>query len=419
MERVIFHVDVNSAFLSWSAVYRLKVLGEKEDLREIPSAIAGNKNDRQGVILAKSLPAKKLGVKTGEPIFQAQRKCPNLVLLPPDYELYVAASRHFTALLREFSPLVEQYSIDEAWVDMTGTEGLYGTPLAAAELMRKRINEELGFTVNIGISSNKLLAKMAGDFEKPNKIHTLYPDETEKKLWVLPVRELFMVGAATERKLHLLGIRTVGDLARADPAVVQKKLGKPGVSLWHCANGHYSDVVLSQPEDNKGYGNSVTLPTDVTDVTQGYKVLLSLCETVAMRMRQAQKTARCLAVSLRTDRFVDFSHQMTLPNATDSTEELFRYACRIFDEAWDGEVALRQMGVYATRLEERSARQYDLFDIAATQNYESKARLDNTVDDLREKYGEGIVRRARFAGEKAVLAGGLSKHRRTGVTKPV
>ena len=419
MERVIFHVDANSAFLSWSAAYRVKVLGEKEDLREIPSAIAGDKNNRQGVILAKSLPAKKMGVKTGEPIFQAQRKCPNLLLVPPDYELYVAASRHFTALLREFSPLVEQYSIDEAWVDMTGTEGLYGTSIVAAELMRRRINEELGFTVNIGISSNKLLAKMAGDFEKPNKIHTLYSDEIAKKLWVLPVRDLFMVGAATERKLHLLGIQTIGELANADPQILQKKLGKPGVSLWYCANGRYSDVVFSRPEDNKGYGNSVTLPVDVTDAMQGYKVLLSLCETVSMRMRQDKKTTRCLTVSLRTDRFVDFSHQMTLPNATDSTEEMFRYACRIFDEAWDGETAVRQIGVHATHLEERGLRQYDLFDVAATQDYESRARLDNTVDDLREKYGEGILRRARFVGEETVLAGGLSKHRRTGVTKPV
>ena len=164
MERVIFHVDANSAFLSWTAVYRKKILGQPGDLRDIPSAVAGDRENRQGVILAKSLPAKKMGVRTGEPVFRAQQKCPDLVLVPPDYGLYVEASRHFTAMLRDFSPLVEQYSIDEAWVDMTGTEGLYGTPCAAAELIRQRINEELGFTVNIGISSNKLLAKMAGDF---------------------------------------------------------------------------------------------------------------------------------------------------------------------------------------------------------------------------------------------------------------
>ena len=358
-------------------------------------------------------------MQTGEPIFKAQQKCPNLVLVPPDYELYVEASRHLTALLRQFSPVVEQYSIDEAWVDMTGTQGLYGTPLMAAELMRSRINEELGFTVNIGISSNKLLAKMAGDFEKPNKIHTLYPCEIEKKLWPLSVRDLFMVGAATEKKLHLLGIHTIGDLASADPEIIRRKLHKPGVSLWHSANGRYCDAVNPEPVEIKGYGNSTTLPADVTDAPSAYKILLSLCETVAMRMRRDKKSALCLSVSLRSNNFVDFSHQMTLRNATDSTEEIFRYACQIFDEVWDGEMPIRQIGVHTTRLQEYSMRQYDLFSVVSAEEYERKAKLDNIVDDLREKYGEGILRRARFVGEEIILAGGLSKERRTGITKPV
>lgn len=419
MERVIFHVDVNSAFLSWTATYRIKVLGETLDLREIPSAVAGDRENRQGVILAKSQPAKKCGVKTGEPIFQALKKCPELTIVPPDYALYVEASRHFTALLRQFAPVVEQYSIDEAWADMTGTEGLYGSPVAAAEMLRQKIFDELGFTVNIGISTNKLLAKMAGDFEKPNKVHTLYPWEMEKKLWPLPVRELFMVGPATEKKLHLLGIETIGQLAQADPKLIRQKLYKPGLALWNSANGRYSDTLLPVPEDNKGYGNATTLPADVTDAAQAYRVLLSLCETVGTRMRRDNKSARCIAVSLRTKNFVNFSHQTTLANATDSTEELFRHACRIFDEAWDGETPLRQLGVQATRLEERGLRQYDLFSVISAEDYERKAKLDNTVDDLREKYGEGILRRARFVGAEVVLAGGLSKERRTGITKPV
>ena len=200
MSRVIFHVDVNSAFLSWSAAYRVRVLGEQEDLRGIPSAVAGERAERHGIILAKSIPAKKCGVKTGEQIFLAQQKCPGLKLVPPDYALYVEASRCFIALLREFAPVVEQYSIDEAWADLSGTEGLYGSPVAAAELLRTRIREELGFTVNIGISSNKLLAKMAGEFEKPDKVHTLFPEEVPQKLWPLPVRELFMLGPATVQR---------------------------------------------------------------------------------------------------------------------------------------------------------------------------------------------------------------------------
>ena len=170
MKQVVFHVDANSAFLSWSAVYRLRVLGEETDLREIPAVVGGQRESRHGIVLARSQPAKKLGIKTGEPVFMALQKCPDLVIVPPDYSLYVEASRHFVEVLRRFSPKVEQYSIDEAWVDMTGTERLFGAPRLAAEKMRETIYNELGFTVNIGISSNKLLAKMAGDFEKPNKI---------------------------------------------------------------------------------------------------------------------------------------------------------------------------------------------------------------------------------------------------------
>ena len=212
-EKIIFHVDANSAFLSWSAAYRVRVLGEQEDLREVPAVVAGDKASRHSIILARSVPAKKYGIKTGEPLFQALEKCPDLKIVQPDYSLYVEASRHFVQMLQQFSPKVEQYSIDEAWVDMTGTQRLFGAPQLAAEKMRMRIWEELGFTVNIGISSNKLLAKMAGDFEKPNKVHTLFPEEMEMKMWPLSVRELFLVGPATEKKLNRIGIYTIGDLA--------------------------------------------------------------------------------------------------------------------------------------------------------------------------------------------------------------
>jgi len=246
--RVIFHVDANSAFLSWTAAYKIKVLGETQDLRQVPSVVAGDKASRHSIILAKSGPAKKFGIQTGEPLFQALEKCPELVVVPPDYNLYVEASRHFVEMLRQFSPNVEQYSIDEAWVDMTGTQRLFGTPRLAAEKMRQRIWEELGFTVNVGISSNKLLAKMAGDFEKPNKVHTLFPEEMEGKMWPLPVRDLFLVGAATEKKLHLMGIYTIGDLAKTELKIIRKRLGKYGETIWHFANGRDADAVTPEPE---------------------------------------------------------------------------------------------------------------------------------------------------------------------------
>ncbi len=419
-ERVIFHVDANSAFLSWTAVHRLKVLGEEVDLREIPSVVAGDKASRHSIILAKSTPAKKYGIHTGQPLFQALEKCPELVVVPPDYGLYVEASRHFVEVLRQFSPDVEQYSIDEAWVDMTGTQRLYGAPRLAAEQMRKRIYEELGFTVNVGISSNKLLAKMAGDFEKPNKVHTLFPEEVPTKMWPLPVRDLFLVGAATEAKLNKMGIYTIGDLAHTDVKVLLRRLGKPGETLWHFANGRNADAVTPEPRENKGYGNSVTTPKDVLTREAGHQVLLSLCETVAMRMRKDGVSGSCVSVHLRTDGFHHFSHQSVISGATNITGELFREACRIFDEAWDGVTPLRQLGVQVTRLSKEPYQQYDLFSEMSPVQYEKKLRLDEMVDGLRDKYGESIIRRAKFTKDpEGHMTGGLDKARRTGVTKPI
>ena len=419
-ERIVFHVDANSAFLSWTAVYRLQVLGESEDLREIPSVVAGDRESRHSIILAKSIPAKKYGIHTGEPLFQALEKCPELRIVQPDYGLYVEASRHFVALLRQFSPDVEQYSIDEAWVDMTGTERLWGSPRLAAELMRRRIWEELGFTVNIGISSNKLLAKMAGDFEKPNKIHTLFPEEMKSKMWPLPVRDLFLVGSATEAKLKLLGIYTIGDLAQTDAALLRRRLGKQGETLWHFANGRNADMVTPEPPENKGYGNSVTTPKDITGTEEAHQVLLSLCETVGMRMRRDGKSGGCVTIHLRTNEFRHFSHQSRLQGATNITGELYREACRVFDEAWDRKTPLRQVGVQVTRLSKEPYQQFDLFSGMSPVQYERRMRLDETVDALRDKFGEDIIRRAKFTTNPAEhMAGGLSKARRTGVTKPV
>ena len=419
-ERIIFHVDVNSAFLSWTAAHQVKVLGEKEDLRDIPSVVAGDKESRHSIILAKSAPAKKYGIRTGEPLFQSIQKYPALKIVPPDYALYVEASRHFVGLLRQFSPDVEQYSIDEAWVDMTGTERLFGSPEAAAEIMRQRMWDELGFTVNIGISTNKLLAKMAGDFEKPNKVHTLFPEETESKMWPLPVRDLFLVGHATEAKLQKMGIYTIGDLATADPYLIKRKLGKYGETIWHFANGRNADSVTPEPAENKGYGNSVTTPKDITSHSVAYQILLGLCETVAARMRKDCKCGCCISVHLRTYEFEHVSHQRLLHNATNITEQIFNTACQIFDEVWNGTTPLRQLGIQVTRLFEEPYCQFDLFSDVSPERYERKLRLGEAVDTLRDKFGEDIIRRAKFAqNAQGHMSGGLDKTRRTGVTKPI
>ena len=415
-ERVIFHIDVNSAFLSWTAAYRCMVCGEKTDLREIPVVIANRKNSRTSIVLAKSIPAKKFGVKTGEPLGMARDKCPNLVVAEPDYDLYVAASQRMIALLREVSPVVEQYSIDEAWVDMTGTERLYGAPVLAANWLKERIHRELGFTVNVGISCNKLLAKMAGDFEKPDKVHTLFPTELEEKLWPLPTRELFMLGVATERKLHRFGIDTIGALANADPIFLTKVLGKQGQTLWQYANGRGDAFLQAQPAANKGYGNAVTTSRDVTDRAYACQVLLSLCETVGMRLRRDGQAGRCVAVQLRTSQFETWSHQMLLGAASNVTGELYQAACELFDQMWDGKTPLRQIGVQVTRLADGRQRQCSLFDAA---DYARQEKLDTAVDALREKFGEGALFRAALLHSEERMAGGLHKKRRTGITKPV
>ena len=416
-ERIVFHIDVNSAFLSWTAAWRVHVLGETFDLRTVPSVIAGDKKSRHSIILAKSTPAKKFGIQTGEPLGKAMEKCPSLIVAEPDYDLYVQASRRLIALLHEYSPTVEQFSIDEAWVDMTGTAGLYGPPVMAANAMRERIRRELGFTVNIGISSNKLLAKMAGDFEKPDRTHTLFPAEIPAKLWPLPVRELFMVGRMTEQKLLRMGITTVGQLANADPAFLRRKLGMQGEIVWQFANGRDAGVVRPQAEPNKGFGNSFTTPRDVTQRDYAHQVLLSLCETVGMRMRRDGQAGSCISVQIRSSSFEDRARQRQLASATNVTTELYQNACRVFDALWDGKTPLRQLGVQMTRLSVSGCRQCCLFDSG---DYARMEKLDTAVDAIREKYGEDAIVRATFlSGDTKSMAGGLSKERRTGVTKPI
>ena len=295
-EKVIFHIDVNSAFLSWEAVYRLHHLGGKQDLRSEVSAVGGDMAKRHGIILAKSIPAKRYHIQTGETIIEALRKCPDLILVPPNYSLYEKCSQAFMEILRRFSPDVEQYSVDEAFVDMSGTQGLWGNPLTAAARIKDQIRDALGFTVNVGISENKLLAKMASDFQKPDRIHTLWKEEIEEKMWGLPVSDLFFVGRATTKKLRNLGIQTVGDLARADPGLLKAHLKKHGEVIWAFANGMDVSVVQSEPPANKGYGNSTTIAFDVTDASTAKLVLLALAETVGTRLRQAEAKAEVILI---------------------------------------------------------------------------------------------------------------------------
>ena len=351
---VIFHIDVNSAFLSWEAVHRIRDLGEKDDLREIPSAVGGDRAMRQGIILAKSIPAKKYNIQTGEPVTDALRKCPGLVLVPPNRRLYEKYSEAFLQILRKYSDAVEKFSIDEAFADMTGTRELFGEPVCAANAIKDEIYETLGFTVNVGVSCNKLLAKMASDFRKPNFVHTLFPEEIEKKMWPLPVRELFLVGKASERKLHAIGIRTIGDLAKADVKVLKSILKKPGETLWDFANGRAASVVEQKPADNKGYGNSKTTAFDVTEREDAKRILLSLAETVGRRLRKDGARIEVVSVTIRSCDFSESSHQCALLAATNITKEIYDTACRLFDELWDG-TPIRLLGIYTGRATKEEA----------------------------------------------------------------
>lgn len=390
-ERIIFHVDVNSAFLSWTAAYRCSVLGERFDLREVPSVIAGQKDSRRSIVLAKSTSAKKFGIRTGEPLGMARDKCPSLVVAEPDYGLYLSASRKLMTLLRSVSPVVEQFSIDEAWVDMTGTRQLYGSPILAAQWLKERIKSELGFTVNIGISSNKMLAKMAGKLEKPDKALTLFPWEIEQKLWPLPVGELFSVGRSTETALRHMGIQTVGQLAHTDPNILQKKFHKHGETIWHLANGRNADALQPEVPVNQGYSNAMTTPWDITDMIYAQQVLLCLCETAASRMRRDGQVGQCVTVHLRTNRFERTSCRRQLPAATCSTAEIYETACQALDQSWDMETPLRQMGVQISKVSRDECRQYSLFDQPQTKKLE---KLDTAVDAIRDKFGENAIRRA-------------------------
>ncbi len=407
-EPVLFHIDINSAFLSWQACYDRLVLGDPLDIREIPAVIGGSEEKRHGVVLAKSIPAKRFGIHTGEPLTDARRKCPNLLVVPPNYPLYVKYSNQFIDLLKEYAPTVEQYSIDEAFCDMSGTRSLYGDPVTFAHKLREEIRDTLGFTVNIGVSSNKLLAKMASDFTKPDRVHTLFPDEIEEKMWPLPVSDLFFVGRASARKLHTLGIHTIGQLAQTDPVILKAHLKKQGEVIWNYANGRDFEFPSSHQADNKSFGNSLTISFDVTDSETAKTILLSLCETVGSRIRADHSYVGMVSVSILNNEFKHMSRQMALDSNTDITERIYDSACLLFDQLWD-HTPIRQLGVSTGKATKSPLIQCDLFDEGKNERLQ---KLNTAIDSIRSQYGEDSVMRACFLNSgQAHMTGGLAKEK--------
>ena len=390
MQRLIFHVDVNSAFLSWEAAKRVKQ--GLPDLREIPSCIGGDPKKRTGIVVAKSIPAKKYGVQTGEPVGLALQKCPNLVCVPSDFALYDRCSKAFKSICASYAPVMESFSIDEVFLDMTGTGQIYPDPIATACEIKDRIYRELGFTVNVGISTNKLLAKMASDFEKPNKVHTLYPEEVPQKMWPLPVRDLLFLGKASEKKLIQNGIHTIGDLAQANEKEIQMLLGeKSGHQLYLSANGIDDSPVKAQRDEAKGISVETTFDEDIVSYEQIFPILLSQCDIVAARMRREGKKCSCVAVSFRTLEFKNKSHQRKLENPTDVTDEIYQNVKRLFQESWSGQ-PLRLIGVALTGLTEDSFVQMSLFE--DPKKREQQKKLDEAMDNIRKKFGNDKISRA-------------------------
>ena len=396
-ERLIFHIDVNSAFLSWESARR--VSQGLPDLREIPSCVGGNPKKRTGIVVAKSIPAKKYGIQTGEPVAMALRKCPNLVIVPSDFELYDKCSRAFKAICASFAPVMESFSIDEVFLDMTGTSLIYPDPVAAAHELKGKIHRELGFTVNVGISTNKLLAKMASDFQKPDRVHTLFPDEIPEKMWPLPIRNLLFLGKASEQKLLNQGIRTIGDLARERAFNVQYWLGeKTGHQLWQYARGIDDSPVKAVPDEAKGFSVETTFNDDITSIEQVFPILLEQCDVLATRMRRKDKKCNCISVTFRTLDFRNRSHQTKLENATDLTDEIYINATRLFKEFWKGQ-PLRLIGVALTGLTDGTYEQMSLFE--DTENKERHRKLDAAMDEIRMKFGNDKITRASIMNSNA------------------
>ena len=412
---IIFHIDVNSAYLSWTAVEELKNGGER-DLREIPAIIGGDQESRHGVVLAKSIPAKKYGIRTGEPVANAFRKCPNLIMEPPDHKLYREYSRRLMEFLYAYTPDIEQVSVDECYLDFTGIGHLFSSPVEGALEIKNRVYEKFGFTVNIGISTNKLLAKMASDFEKPNKVHTLFPEEIQMKMWKLPISELYMAGHSSVETLKKLEVHTIGDLAQMDPEIVMLHLKSHGRMLWESANGKGDSYVMTEKAAAKGIGNSTTLSKDVTTEEEAKEVLLRLSESIGARLRKAKQKANMLSVEIKYYNFEVNSHQRQMRRPTSSDMDIYREAVFLFQELWDMR-PIRLLGIRSSKLvDEDEPEQLSIFDIPVREpgpqdrasavkeeckreripDPEKQKKLDRALDEIRRKYGEDAVKRGRF-----------------------
>lgn len=404
MSGIIFHIDVNSAFLSWSALKLLEE-GSKTDLRLIPSIVGGDQKTRHGIVVAKSIPAKKFGIHTADTVASAFNKCPTLVSVPPDHEYYREKSRALMQYLRGICPRIQKVSIDECYMDFEPVRRNYASPEAAARIICDGVKETFGFTVNVGISDRKILAKMASDFEKPDRVHTLYVSEIRQKLWPLPIETLHMCGKSSANALRQMGIRTIGDLALFDRERITYRLKSHGRLLWEYANGIDDRTVDPEPREVKSVGNSTTMAEDVRTREAALEVLSALAGSVAARLQKQELLAGQVSVEIKYATFRQVSHQMMLERPASDRTALFSAACRLFDELWDGS-PVRLLGVRTGSLQEDGAPvQMTIFQYQEEKTAEEEARkkkaaeeekkqkLQNAIGRIEEKYGSGTIRK--------------------------
>lgn len=390
MERIIFHIDVNNAFLSWSALEMLKN-GSNLDIRTIPAVVGGDEKKRRGVVLAKSFPAKKAGIVTGEPLYMARRKVGKLFVVPSNREKYKEYSDKFYNILCKYTPVIERYSIDECFMDMSGMEMMFGDLVKLAYKIKDEIYQTLGFTVNVGVANSKVCAKMASDFEKPNKVHTLFDNEIKTKMWPLPVDDLFMVGKRSSAKLHELGINTIGDLAKADKNMLNRYFKSMGTMMHEYANGIDDSLVERPIPKNQGIGHSTTLPRDVDNIPDLKKVLRKLSDMVGIRLRAENKYATVISVQLKNNEFFSYGHQKKLVNPISSNEDIYENACELLKSMWKGD-PIRLVGVRVTDLTDKTYEQISLFEEAG--KIEKRDKVQKAMDEINKKYGSNTIKSA-------------------------
>lgn len=389
MDRIILHIDVNNAFLSWSAVWMLKN-GYNKDIRNRYAVIAGDESQRRGIVLAKSGLCKKRGVKTADPIYLARRKCPYLEVYPPKFEVYKKFSDMMYKYLCNYTNIIERYSIDECFLDYTGSINLFGDPVKVAYRIKDDIYKKFGFTVNVGVGNNKLLAKMASDFEKPNKVHTLFSNEIEKKMFPLPIEDLFMIGKASSKKLREMEITTIGELAKTDEDVLVKKFKQMGKMMHEYANGIDNSEVMYEREQMKSISNSTVLPYNYHDIEMIKNVIHSLSNEIGKKLRNNKLYADTVGIWFKYTYFDKVSRQIKLDNSISNDEDIYSNAFSIFNSIWDHEDGIRSICVFVSGLSSERKLQLSLFD-DITRKDEDDNNLQDVIDNLRDKFGDNVI----------------------------